>query len=100
MQATKEQSRATFETVGLLVRESQLKRIETLPPSQLTQIKESDVASGLPAQALRQWNLALDAMATYASSVETLVSPDLPKGFGDSLRKTGEQIGATANLEV
>jgi hypothetical protein len=99
VQATKEQSRATFEAVGLLVRESQLKRIETLPPSQLKRIEESDVA-GLPSEALRRWNLALDAMATYASSVETLVSPDLPKGFGDSLRKTGEQIGATANLEV
>jgi hypothetical protein len=100
VQATKDQSRVTFQTVGLLIRESQLKRIETLPPDQLRQISESDLTSGLPAQALRQWNVALDAMAAYASSVETLLSPDLPKDVGDSLQRTGEQIGATADVEV
>src|SRR5262245_3379119 len=67
VQATKEQSRATFETVGALVRESQLKRIETLPPDQLRQIREADIAAALSAEALRRWNLALDAMAAYAS---------------------------------
>src|SRR5262245_42826912 len=100
VQATKEQSRVTFQTVGLLIRESQLKRIETLPPDQLRKISESDLTSGLPAQALRQWNVGLDAMAAYASSVETLLSPDLPKDAGDSLQRTGEQIGATADVEV
>jgi hypothetical protein len=39
-------------------------------------------------------------MAAYASSVETLLSPDLPKDVGDSLQRTGEQIGATADVEV
>lgn len=100
IQATKEQSRATFETVGLLVRESELSRIETLPPDKLKQISESDVAPALPPQAVRQWNLALDAMAAYASSVETLISPDLPQGIGDSLKRTGEQIGATADVAL
>jgi hypothetical protein len=99
VQAAKDQSSATFEAVGLLTRESQLDRIERLPADQLKQIKESDVAPALPVEARRQWNLALDAMAAYASSVEALVSPDLPQGIGDSLQRTGEQIGATANIK-
>jgi hypothetical protein len=99
VQATKDQSSATFEAVGLLTRKSKLDRIERLPPEQLKQIKESDVAPALPVEALRQWNLALDAMAAYASSVEALISPELPQGIGDSLQRTGEQIGATANVE-
>jgi hypothetical protein len=99
VQAAKDQSRATFEAAGELTRESQLDRIERLPADQLKQITESDVAPALPAKALRQWNVALDAMAAYASSVEALISPDLPQGVGESLQHTGEQIGATANIE-
>jgi hypothetical protein len=99
VRAAKDQSSATFEAVGLLTRESQLDRIERLPADQLKQITESDVAPALPVEARRQWNLALDAMAAYASSVEALVSPELPQGMGDSLQRTGEQIGATANVE-
>src|SRR5262245_58905858 len=45
VQAAKEQSRVTFEAVGLLVRESKLDRIERLPPSVLPKIAESDVES-------------------------------------------------------
>lgn len=90
----------TFEAVGLLVRQSQLDRIEQLPAAQLKKITEEDVASALPARAVRQWNLALDSMAAYAAAVETLLSPDLPQGVGDSLKRTGEQIGATANVDL
>lgn len=100
VQAAKDQSRATFQIIGLLIRESQLNRIEKLPAAELKQITESDLAPGLPAQALRQWNTALDAMAVYASSVETLISPDLPKDIGSSLQRLGEQIGATAEVEA
>jgi len=99
VQAARDQSSATFEAVGLLTRESQLDRIERLPANQLKQITESDVAPSLPVAARRQWNLALDAMAAYAASVEALVSPELPQGIGDSMQRTGEQIGATANVE-
>jgi hypothetical protein len=100
VQASKTQSRVTFETVQLVVRESQLNRIEKRNPADLEQITEDDVAPALPARAVRQWHMALDSMAAYAAAVEALLSPDLPQGVGDSLKHTGEQIGATANVDL
>lgn len=98
--ASKEQSSATFTAVGLLVRESQLDRIERSDPGVLQELKETDFAPGLPADGLRRWNAAFDALDSYASSIEILLSPDLPQGVGDSLREVGERIGTSAKADL
>jgi hypothetical protein len=76
---SKEQSRATFDAVKALVRESQLDFLEKSDPNVKKKLTEEDLAAGLPSPALRNWNMALDGLAAYAASVESLLSPDLPR---------------------
>jgi hypothetical protein len=91
--AAREQSQVTFRAVNEMVRASQMERAATL-----TTLTESDFTPGLPADGVQRWNAALDSLICYAGAVEQLLAPELPQGVEDSLRQTGQQLSATADL--
>ncbi|MDX2148924.1 MAG: hypothetical protein SFZ23_15520 [Planctomycetota bacterium] len=91
--AAREQSQLSFKAVNQLVRESQVARA-----SQLDRLSEQDFTPALEGNAIDRWNGALSAMAAYAGALEQLLSPEQGKGVGESLRRTGAQLGKTAEI--
>ncbi len=93
--AARDQSAATFQATNELIREDQLQRVVKLPA-----ITEADLTPALDSASVGRWMAALDALATYAAAVDRLLAPELPMGVGESLRKTGEQLGVTADADL
>lgn len=93
--AARTQSAVTFKLTNELVRASQTERAAAL-----TTLTEADFTPGLDSDSISRWNAALDCLSTYAAAVEQLISPDLPKGVGESLTRAGNQIGQTASATL
>jgi hypothetical protein len=93
--AAREQCSTTFQTVNALVADEELARA-----AKLNTISEADFSPGLDADSTARYMASMDALTSYASAVEKLLSPDLPQGVETSLKAAGEQVGATANVPL
>lgn len=93
--AVRGQSRVVFRMVNELARARQVEFAATQPV-----LREIDFAPMLDSDAIKAWNISLDAMQSYAGAVELLLGPERPQDVAESLRKAGEQLVATANLPL
>ncbi len=83
------ESRILFAEFNRIVRALQLDRA-----AGLSNISESDFTPGIAPQALRNWNMAVQTLTLYASSLEILASPSASVQVEKSLKTLGERIAA------